>query len=361
MRSLRAFLISFVLSLTILGSLAFSVLNKSLEFDFSTPTLENSTVAADDTNNKKPLSSVVIPEEEKPSGADVNNDNNNNKETDKKPEKETVKEPEIKLPTGDVTSTTFLFVSTDYQPSLFNYKESGYDDNGLYIKKKEVLADALLLMKIDRSKKTFMFSSIPANAVVNQSTNKTVAKLFSEKGASYMVNCVFALTGIKVEHLMVISVEDGVKALKKIGNISYDVPCDMVQVNEAEKYEINLKAGYQELTPKQAVSMLRFTDFPSGSNMTRERLIVDFTKSLVYKLASPAYIGTAVSLFSDTIGYFETDFGVDDFKKHMDLFFSYPNYNTKTVTYPGYTTELYGEEVFIPSFSEAISSYEEYK
>ncbi len=353
MRSLRAFFISFVLALSILGALTFTMLNKSLTFSFSTPTLENSTLAEEETK-QKPLSAFTSPEDDKPSGAD-----NNDKKTDNNAE--TKKEPEIKLPEGDVSSTTFLFVSTDYQPGLFNYKESGYDENGLYVKKKEVLADALLLMKIDRASKTFMFSSIPANTVVNQSTNKTVAKLYSEKGASYMVNCVFALTGIKVEHLMVISVEDGVKALKKVGNVSYDVPCDMVQVKESEKYEINLKAGYQELTPKQVVSMLRFTAFPDDSNLTRERLIVDFSKSLIYKLTSPAYIGTAVSLFSDTVGYFETEFTVEDFKEHMDLFFSFPNYNTKTVTYPGYTTDMYGEEVFIPSIGEAVGAYEEYK
>ena len=52
---------------------------------------------------------------------------------------------------------------------------------------------------------------------------------------------------------------------------------------------------------------------------------------------------------------------VEDFKEHMDLFFSFPNYNTKTVTYPGYTTDVYGEEVFIPSIGEAVSAYEEYK
>ena len=355
MRSLRAFLISFVLSLSILGALTFGVLNKSFSFSFSTPTLENSTVAEDETN-KKPLLDVTKPEDEKPSGADNDTDKPNNNT-----EKETVKEPEIKLPEGDVTSTTFLFVSTDYQPSLFNYKESGYDENGLYVKKKEVLADGLLLMKIDRAKKTFMFSSIPANAVVNQSTNKTVAKLYSEKGASYMVNCVFALTGIKVEHLFVISVEDAVKALKKVGNVSYDVPCDMIYVDESQKYEINLNSGYQELTPKQIVSMLRFNKFPDDSSLTRERVIVDFSKTLMWKLTSPAYIGTAVSLFNDTKDYFETDFTVEDFKKHMDLFFSFQNYNAKTVTYPGYTKDLYGEEVFIPTIGEAIGAYEEYK
>ena len=173
MRSIRDFLISFVLSLCILGALMFTVLNKTMSFSFSTPTLEDSTVAEEETA-KKTLSALTQSENDTSSGAD----NNTVKESAKNEEPQ--EEPEIALPDGEVSSTTFLFVSTDYQPSLFNYKESGYDENGLYVKKKEILADALLLVKIDRSSKTFMFSSIPANTVVNKSTNKTIAKLYSE-------------------------------------------------------------------------------------------------------------------------------------------------------------------------------------
>ncbi len=341
MRSLRAFIISLVLSLGVLGILAFSISKSSFSFSFSAPTLEDSTVAEETKRNPLP---VTDPQSNEPAGADDKTDTE-----------------EIVIPAGDVTNATFLFVGTDYQPSILNYKDSGYDENGLYVKKRVVSADSLLLMKIDRAKKTFMFSSIPANAIVNQSTNKTVSQLYSEKGASYMVDCVFALTGIRVEHLAVISVEDCVKALKKVGNITYDVPYDMYYVDSTQNLEINLKSGLQELTPKQTVSMLRFKDYPPASNYTRERLMVDFSQSLMHKLTSPAYIGTAVSLFSDTLGYFETNFTLDDFKEHMDLLFSFQSYKTRTITYPGYTKDLYGEEVFVPSIGEAISTYEEYK
>lgn len=341
MRSLRAFLISFVLSLGILGFAAYTLANSSFSFKLTAPTLSDSTVAEE--TKKQPVKPGET-ESSEPSGAD-----------------DSQEKQEIVLPTGDVTNATFLFVGTDYQPSVLDYNKSGYDENGFYVQKREVSADSLLLLKIDRSKKTFVFSSIPANAVLNQSTNKTVSKLYTEKGASYMADCVYALTGIRVEHLAVISVEDCVKAMKKVGNITYDVPCDMYYVDKTQKLEIDLKAGLQELTPKQAVNMIRFKDYPSGSNYTREKLMVEFSQSLMYKLTSPAYIGTAVSMFTDALGYFESNFTVKDFTEHMDLIFSYPNYNVKVITYPGYTKESYGEEVFIPSIGEAISAYEEYK
>lgn len=344
MRSIGAFVLSFILSLALFGVFAFSVVNSSADFNFSKPTLSDSTVAEETGGNKKPLSGVIQTQSNEPTGAD-----------DKK-------EPEeIVLPEGDVTEATFLFVGTDYQPSVLNYKESGYDSNGLYVKKRVVGADSLVLLKIDRQKKTFMFSSIPAKAVVNQSTNKTISQLYSEKGASYMADCVYALTGIRVEHLAVISVEDCVKAMKKVGNITYNVPCDMYYVDKGQKLEINLRSGVQELTPLQAVNMIRYNGYDEDSVYTREKVMVEFAQAMMGKLTSPAYIGTAASLFADVLGYFETNFTISDFTDHMDLIFSYPKYNVKVITYPGYTKTVYGEEVFIPTIGEAISAYEEYK
>ena len=341
MRSLRAFLISFVLSLVLFGFGAYYVLSGSWSFDFKPSDIGDSTVSLE--TDKRPL----IPGETDsmaPSGADDKGGNQ-----------------EIILPKTDVTDATFLFVGTDYQPSILDYKTEGYDENGLYVKKREVEADSILLMKIDKKKKTFIFSSIPSKAVLNQSTNKTVAELYSEKGANYMVDCVYALTGISVEHLAVISVEDCVKALKKIGNITYYVPCDMFYEDPDQDLKIDLKEGVQELTPKQVVNMLRFKDYPASSLYTRERLLTEFSQSLMSKLTSPSYLGTASTMFKDALGYFQTNFTLEDFVEHMDLIFSYPDYKIKTVTYPGYEKNLYGKEVFVPSISEAIGTYEEYK
>ena len=335
-------MISFVLCLSIVLALGVTYINNVLSFEFATPTISDSTIP-EETEKTKPVKDKDQPSNE-PSGAD---------------DKE---EPEeIILPQGDVTNATFLFVGTDYQPSVLDYKESGYDENGLYVSKREVSADALLLLKIDRQKKTFMFSSIPANTVMNTATNKTISDLYSEKGAVYMADCVYALTGINVEHLAVISVEDCVKAMKKVGNVTYNVPCDMYYVDPSQKLEINLRQGEQELTPKQAVNMLRFKNYPGATGYTREKTMVEFSKVLFEKLTAPSYIGTAASLFGDTLGYFETNFKLSDFTDHIDLIYSYPNYKTKVITYPGYTKDLYGEEVFVPSISEAISTYADYK
>ena len=341
MRSIGAFVLSFVLCIGVFGFLAYSVLNGSFSFEIKTPTLADSTIGEE--TKRIPIDEPDIGSNE-PIGADDNDGGN-----------------EIVLPSAGVTNASFLFVGTDYQPSVLDYKKSGYDSNGLYVNKREVSADSLLLLKIDRAKRTFLFSSIPANTVMNTSTNKTVAQLYSEKGPSYMAECVYALTGIRVEHLAVISVEDCVKAMKKVGNITYNVPCDMYYADPAQKLEINLKKGIQELTPKQAVSMLRYKDYSASTGYTREKMMVEFSQSLMYKLTSPAYIPAAASLFADALGYFETNFTLQDFTDHMDLIFLYPEYNVRVITYPGYEKEVYGQQVFIPNIGEAIDTYDEFK
>ena len=341
MRGVRDFFLSFILSLLVFGGVAMWIMKNPPSFAFDKPTLPDSTVSLesdDKTNFIQDTSS------DDPTGADD------------------IDEPiEIVIPQGNVSDATFLFVGTDYQPSVLKYDKSGYNENGIYVQERKVAADSMIMMKIDRQTKTFLFSVIPANTIVNKTTNKTISQLYSEKGPNYMVDCVYALTGIQVEHLAVISVEDCVKAMKKVGNITYNVPCDMYYSDPTQKLEINLKRGVQELTPKQAVSMLRFKDYPKGSGYDRDRMLVDFSQSLMYKLTSPAYIETAVSLFEEALAYFKTNFTVDDFKEHMDLIFSFPNYKVQVITFPGYETELYGETVFMPTIGEALSAYEEFK
>lgn len=349
MRSLRAFIISFVLSITIFGVLAYNIMGIAFKFEFKTPTLDDSTAQLED-GVKDPLRPT---KPQNPGGEE-------DEEIENEPEV-TVDLDDLELPPGKETQATFLFIGTDYQPSKLKYNKGGYDENGLYVKKRTVSADAIVLLKIDRAKQTFMISSIPSNTIMNKNTNKTIGELYSEKGASYMVDCVYALTGIQVEHLAVISVEDCEKALKKVGNITFDVPCNMYYEDKTQKLKIDLKSGVQSLTPKQAVEMLRFKDYPEEFIYTRESTLVDFSQALLEKLTSPAYLNRAVSLFKDVVGLFETNFDVTDFTDHLDLIYSYPKYQTMVVTYPGYEKDDNGDVLFVPSTGEALSAFEEYK
>ncbi len=346
MRSLKAFVISFVLSLTVFGILAYNIVSNAFDIKFSVPTINNSTVASEE------IDSPIRPN--KPV-------EDNSEEVEENFDEITVPVGDLNLPTGKESEISLLYIGTDYQPSLFDYNKSGYDEDGFYVKKRKVMAETFLLIKIDRAKQTFLFSAIPANTIMNKNTNKTIGELYSEKGASYMVDCVYALTGIQVEYVSVAGVEDTAKILKKFGNVMYDVPCNMEYKNEEIKLDVNIQAGLQNLTPAQVHDMLRFDEYSADFIYTRESVLVDFTQVLFEKLTAPAYFSKAEEMYKSIHSMLETNFDVADFKDNIDLFFSFSKYRTVVVTYPGYEKEEFGEILFVPTTSEALGSYEEYK
>ena len=177
MRSLRAFAISFVLSSILFGIIAYNVVSQAFNITFEVPTLSDSTAQidvddqiVDPTRPTKPTKPVTTSKDDsskkEPTKDTTSKDKDKNNSKDKNQTKQTEdKTPatnapdldKIKLPQGKESEVTFLFVSTDYMPSAFNYKSSGYDENGLYVKKRKISVENLLLVKIDRSSQSCMF------------------------------------------------------------------------------------------------------------------------------------------------------------------------------------------------------------
>lgn len=260
-------------------------------------------------------------------------------------------------------SVSFLFIGTDYQPDVFDdYDHSEYNEttDGFPKKDRAVCADSILLVKIDKEQKKFLFSSIPSNVLVNRPLNKTLAEMYDDKGVDYIVESVYALTGIRVDYTAVIGMKDCIKALDKLGDITYNVPCNMNYVDESQNLEINITKGVQTLSAEQIVSMLRYNSF-DNSIYTRESVMVEFAQSLFKKLTSQSYLSKSISLFKEMITYFETEFDITDFAENMDLIFSYPEFTSETVTYPGYEKESSEKTVFVADIQRAVSMYADYK
>ncbi len=328
MRALKLFAISFISAALVFGLVAYLIINNSFKKPETPDNSENNTEAneTDITLETNASGDIVIPE-------------------------------------GGNTSVSFLFIGTDYQPDVFDdydYSEHNNKNEGFPKKERAVCADSILLIKIDKEQKKFLFSSIPSNVLVNRPLNKTLAELYDEKGAEYVAECVYSLTGIKVDHTAVIGMKDCVKALDKLGPITYNVPCDMKYVDESQNLEISLSKGVQTLSAEQVVSMLRFNSF-DVSVYTRERVMVEFAQSLFKKLTSKAYLSQSISLFRELVTYFETDFDITDFAGNMDLIFSYPEFSSESVTYPGEEKDVSGKNVFVADVPRAVKLYVDYK
>ncbi|MBR5314291.1 MAG: hypothetical protein IKU45_02630 [Clostridia bacterium] len=360
MRSLWTFVITFILSMAIFGTLAFNIVSNVFDIEFKAPDISDAFAETQDgetTNNlKKPV---------KPNKDNENSDDEDG-EKDEPDEDEEDTTPiisvgDLDLPQGKEDELTMLFVRTDYQPSVFNYEKSGYDENGVYVKKKKISVDSLLLVKIDRESQTFMFSSIPGNTVMNKANYKTIGDMYSEKGAGYMVDCVYALTGIQAEYISVIGIDDTLKLYKKIGNIMFDVPCNMSQIYEDRKIEVDLQAGLQDMSPDMIQQLLLFDNYSEEFIYTKESVHVDFSLAVFEKLTTKAYLSKAVDTYKSLMKFYDTNFTEQAFKDNIDLLYSFATYQPLVVTYPGYDNELENRVVFMPSMGEALSAFEEFK
>ena len=195
MRSVVAFVLSILLTAALLIGLLYALVGNFSEFDFSIPLLSDSTVVlenkdspdfAEPTKPKpkpKPKPDTTEKEAEKgtPSDTTEPKPDTTEKETENKTPSATTKpkveqtEPEdveedikeIVFPESNNKQATFLFIGMDYRKDF----RAG----------KRVTADSILLLKIDKVKKSFMFSAIPANTVAGDTENTTfLAKLDKE-------------------------------------------------------------------------------------------------------------------------------------------------------------------------------------
>lgn len=265
-------------------------------------------------------------------------------------------------PSEDADIITFLAVGTDYQPDLLKDYQVNVDETSEGFKPvpRKVSADTVLLISINKENATYTFCSLPSNMIVSSATNMMLKETYSDKGIDYMLDCVKALTGYKVDYYGVISLPDFEKTLEKLGRLSYNVPCDMKYSDPWQDLDIDLKKGVQALTPKQVTDMLRYDSFV-GDILTRESVTVGFAQTLFKQLTSGTFKSEAVTIFSDLLGKIETNFSVSSFRKHMDLIFSYHEFSPRTVTYPGTSFVRDGVKYFQPDVASAIQLFSETK
>ena len=88
---------------------------------------------------------------------------------------------------------------------------------------------------------------------------------------------------------------------------------------------------------------------------------VDFIKAIASKLTSSLYLEKAASVFSSVVGYAETNFTLEDLTNNLDLIFSYSSFNKIDLAYPGVTKTENDIYYFVPSYTEAITKFREYR
>ena len=260
-----------------------------------------------------------------------------------------------------------LIIGSDYQPELFSdydYEEkwradpsnTGFPDR----RNRPYGADTLLILRVDKENRKFVFCSIPRNTRVSVDGEYIqLGDVISRKSNEFLCGKVSGLTGISIDYYVHITVGKIASIVDAVDGITYYVPEDMNYEDPEQQLTISLKKGTNTLDGKEAMQLLRYVGYENG-NVGRMNTSVEFIKAVFAKFTNITYLSKAASLYDSVIDSVETNFTSDDLMNNLELIFSYPKFEAVTVTYPGTTKTYGGVAYFEPSISTAMNMFDSF-
>ena len=149
--------------------------------------------------------------------------------------------------------------------------------------------DTIMLLHFDPLKQRVNLLSIPRDSYVNIPgygyTKINAAYVYG--GIDLVKETLKDLTGIEVENYLLINTSATVKLIDLLGGINIEVEKNLYYNDNAQNLHINLKAGKQNLSGKQAEGYIRFRHDALGDIGRIERQ-QKFLKAITSKLATPS-------------------------------------------------------------------------
>ena len=336
----RNFALTFLIAALIFGSIAYFVVGFVLE------TVEATIEPDDDPVETQPLD-LTYAETTDPS-------TDTSQTTDPPPEED------------EINGNTFniLLVGTDYQPELFkdyDYEENWTGDGFPDKHSRSWGADMLILLRIDKENRKFIFCAIPRNTRVQVDGIYTqLGDVLSEKGIDFLCGKVTGLTGLQINYYATLDVGSIPACIDAVGGVSYYVPEDMKYSDPDQNLEIDLKKGTQTINGEKAMQLLRYVGYQGGA-YSRMKTAVDFLQKMIAKFTNVTYFSKAPDLYKTLTRYVKTNFSADDLLNNLDLIFAYTKFESITLTYPGSDKTYDDVSYFDPTVSAAMTMFEKYK
>lgn len=273
-------------------------------------------------------------------------------------------------------SFNILLIGTDYQPDIL------YDYNpaiaALYPKFKRltleelypsleagnyrrISPDTIIILRISKETQQFMFTALPTNMLVEVGgAETTLGNIYQDEGFDFFCSKINGITGLSIDYSVIADIKGLAKAVDLVGGITYTVPVAMNYSDPSQNLHISLKAGAQVLYGDQALQLLRYNNYTSGSH-SRLKTGISFLRAVVAKMTNIIYLTHIETYYEKISPYFTTDFTINDLRDHLDLIFKYPDFKTVEVSYPGAYIEKDGETYFKPDVKKALAAYSSYR
>ena len=240
------------------------------------------------------------------------------------------------------------------------------------------LTDTILLGGYNpKTQKAFMVS-IPRDTYIG--TNDNYADGYSkinsayQKGVEKTVSHVEKLTGIEINHYVVVKTSALVQIVDAIGGVEFDVPIDMDYDDPTQNLHIHLKAGMQLIDGAKAEQLLRFRHNNDGSSyptsygdndygrMRTQREFIKATAAQIIKWDNLTKIKDIISAIFDNL---ETDMSLTKMIGYIPSILKFDMANLQMQQLPGqserinnlwfYTHNLSKTKILMTEFMQSLA------
>ena len=282
-------------------------------------------------------------------------------------------------------SFTVLLLGVDYLPdalndydsvfdsSVVNYGEKTLGDGSLlsdddipkssltYQKYRKTTCDTIMVVQFNRERQSVTAISIPSNTrVMIDGNNVSLGRVLPKKGITFFREKVQALTGVKIDHYMLLTPKLFVNTINALGGVPFDVPQDMFYEDPVEDMTIDLKQGRQTLTGSAALAMLRYVGYADG-DLGRMKLARSFIHNILSQMDAFCATVSPADRFATLIPFIYSDLNASIFAEEQDLIFCYKDFVKEELTYPGQQVTLGSETYYEPDVASATAMFAEYR
>ena len=217
------------------------------------------------------------------------------------------------------------------------------------------LTDTIMIASYNPQTQQASILSVPRDTYVGKRNKNTATSHYL---ASYKMNavyrngtnldetieCVNNLTGLDLEHYILVDTDAIIDIVDAIGGVWFDVPIDMDYEDLNQDLFIHLKAGYQLIDGNKAEQLLRFrhnqdgTTYPAeyGDNdIGRMRTQREFIQATAQQLLKIENVTKVVNLLDIVFENVKTNLKLQDLKYYIPYIFKFNTSNIVTDTLPG--------------------------
>lgn len=172
--------------------------------------------------------------------------------------------------------------------------------------------DTIMLGAVDTDKDIVNVVSIPRDTMVDVDIKiKKINNAYGRKGIDELRRLVQEVTGVYPDYYCLVNMDNFIEVVDVIDGVYFDVPYDMKHADANEKFNIDLKKGYQLLDGKKAIQLVRYRG-TSASDYGRMEMQRDFLKAVGKKLVTDFSITQASDLISVMSKSIKTNMPVKD-------------------------------------------------